>query len=240
VVNGASGSFRRPGFVIAAVVVGVVVLVAVALLGSALIFGSADDGPTPSASSSSATATAGAGEESVCGLDGFETEDTLTEPPDNEWELVGTVAAPVDPQGAGPGVVENDGFRSCYSHTAEGALFAAVSYIAVSSDSRNTPRLYQLLADGPVKSQLQSTPAPGDPSSARLQVAGYKITKYELEEAIVDIAWQVTSEGGSLVSVPTVLTWQDGDWKIVITESGPPFAPSQLENLGGYTPWAGV
>lgn len=232
--------FRSRGFVVAAIVVGAIVLAAIVVLVTSLVRGgdnNADPTPAPTTSTS---ADPSAADPSVCGLEGFEEKSSLTAAPTNKWELVGTVAMPVDPDGAGAGVVQANGFRSCYAHTAEGALFAAVGYVAVSSDARNAPRLYELLASGPVRDQLRANPSPGDPSSTRLQVAGFKVNSYSAEEATIDVAWAVTSQGGSLVSLPTVLKWEDGDWKVVVGSNGPPFAPSPLQNLGGYIPWAGV
>lgn len=235
------GAFRRRGFVIAAIVVGAIVLLGVVAIIASLLTGGNDEEPEPTSAPTTSVSTEPAdADPSACGLEGYEETSSLDGPPSNDWELVGTVAAPVDPRGAGPGVVDDNGFRSCYAHTAEGALFAAVGYVAVGSDTRNVPRLFELLAAGPVRDQLEASPAPGDASATRLQVAGFKINSYSPDEATVDVAWQVTSEGSALVSLPTVLTWEDGDWKVVIGESGPPFAPSPLENLGGYTPWAGV
>ncbi|MFL2002061.1 hypothetical protein [Microbacterium sp. A1-JK] len=235
------GPFRRRGFIIAAIVVGAILLLGVIAIVASLLTNRDDDepGPTSAPTTSSSTDPADA-DLSICGLEDFEETSSLDGPPSNEWELVGTIAAPVDTRGAGPGVIDANGFRSCYARTAEGALFAAVGYVAVGSDARNVPRLYELLAAGPVRDELEASPAPGDASATRLQVAGFKINSYTADEATVDVAWQVTSEGSALVSLPTVLTWEDGDWKVVIGENGPPFAPSPLENLGGYTPWAGV
>lgn len=233
--------FRKKGFIAAATVVGIIILAGIIVLVTTLFSGQNETPPssTPTATTGSTPSAEPNADPSVCGLEGFETESSLESAPDAQWEIVGTVAAPVDEEGAGPGRIE-DGIRSCYAHTAEGALFAAVGYIAVSSDSRNVPRIYELLASGPVRDRLQETPEQGEPSATRLQVAGFKVNSYTSSEATIDVAWKVTSEGGGLVSFPTVLKWEDGDWKIVIGENGPPFAPSTLENLGGYIPWAGV
>lgn len=230
---------QNRGFVVAAIVVGVIALAAIVLLGTFLFRGgdnNADPTPTP-APTASATANA---DPSVCGLDGFEETSSLDAAPDNKWELVGTVASPTDPA-AGPGEVDGT-FRSCYAHTAEGALFASVNYLALSTDDRNRADLWQLLADGPIKDQVKEAgQSPSDSTtSTRLQVAGFKINSYTPEEAVVDVAYTVTSQGGALVSVPTVLRWQDGDWKVVLSDSGAPIKPSQLTNLGGYIPWAGA
>ena len=231
-----SNPFTSRGFIAAAIVVGVILLAGVIVLVTAL---TAPHTPVAKPTSTPSGPVASGDDKSVCGLPGFETESSLTTAPNTKWELVGTVATPTDPKGAGPGL-DDKGLRTCYAHTAEGALFAAVGYLAVGSDARNVPRLYELLADGPVRDQLQATPSPGDPSSDRLQVAGFKVNAYSASEATIDVAWQVTSAGSQLVSFPTVLRWEHGDWKVVIDKNGPPFAPSPLASLGGYTPWAGV
>ncbi|RLK46463.1 hypothetical protein [Microbacterium telephonicum] len=233
--------FRSRGFIVAAAVVGLIAVIGVVALIAGLFNGDDDaTPPTPTSTPAESTESVAEGAASVCGLPGYSDSGAIDSPPETEWELVGTVAAPTDPDGAGPGKLESNGFRSCYAHTPEGALFAAIGYVAVASDTRNTNRLYELLADGEVKDQLEATPAPAEAGADRLQVAGFKINSYNAEEAVIDIAWSVTSQGGALVSLPTVLKWQDGDWKVEIGTQGPAFAPSPLENLGGYIPWAGV
>lgn len=230
-----SSPFTSRGFIAAAIIIGVIVLAAVIVVVTSLTTPKPAAQPTATPSGPVADGS----DKSICGLPGFETESSLTTAPSTKWELVGTIAAPADPKAVGPGA-NNGGLRSCYAHTAAGALFAAVSYIAVGSDARNVPRLYELLADGHVRDQLQATPSSGDPSSDRLQVAGFKVNSYTASEATIDVAWQVTSAGSALVSFPTVLRWEHGDWKVVIDQNGPPFAPSPLTSLGGYIPWAGV
>lgn len=233
--------FRGRGFIAASIVVGVIALAAIIVLVSSLARSSGGPVATPTNKPSS-TSTADAGDKSVCGLDGFETKSTLTVAPKNEWELVGTVAAPTEPTSAGPGVTD-EGFRSCYAHTAEGALYAAVNWFALSSDARNIPKLPSLVEPGAGRDAAiaAATSSPTAPSDTRLQVAGFKINSYDGQEAVIDVAWTVTSKNGALVSLPTVLHWVGGDWKIVLTDKGIfPYASSPLENLGGYTPWAGV
>lgn len=239
--SGARSPFRSRGFVAAAIIVVVIVLAAVILFASSF----SRTGGAPAATASpqpSSTPTLGTDDRSVCGLPGFNTTNTLTEAPKNKWELVGTVAAPADPKGAGPGV-SSDGFLSCYSHTAEGALFATVNWFALSSDARNLSKLPDLVEPGQGRDAAIAAAAasPSPPASTRLQVSGFKVNAYDSREAIIDVAWSVTSKGGALVSLPTVLHWVDGDWKIVLTNEGKfPYTSSPLTNLGGYTPWAGV
>jgi hypothetical protein len=236
------GPFTRRGFIAAAIVVGIVVLAAVIVIVTSIARGSTTSATPPTDSpTAQSTAPTSAGDASVCGLSGYEAKSSLSSSPTNKWQLVGTVAAPNDPKGAGPGLIK-DGFRSCYAHTAEGALFASVTYIALASDSRNISKLPTLLAPGKGKdaaiAAMTSSPSP---TTTRLQVAGFKVDSYNQHEAVIDVAWSVTSSNGALVSFPTVLDWVDGDWKIVLASDGqPPFASSSLQDLGGYIPWAGV
>ncbi|MCU1530418.1 MAG: hypothetical protein JWP75_4181 [Frondihabitans sp.] len=240
--NESRGPLSKRGFIAAAAIVGIIVLAAIVVMVTSIARGS-DSSAAPPTSTPSARSTTSTpdGEASVCGLPGFEATSSLTSAPTNEWQLVGTVAAPNDPKGAGPGVVK-DGFRSCYAHTAEGALFASVTYIALASDSRNISMLPNLLAPGKGKdSAIAAATGSPSPTSTRLQVAGFKVNSYSQHEAVIDVAWTVTSSDGALVSLPTVLDWVDGDWKIVLASDGqPPFASSSLQDLGGYIPWSGV
>lgn len=227
---------QNRGFVVAAIVVGVIALAAIVLLGTFLFRGgdnNADPTPTP-APTSSATADA---EPSVCGLDGFEETSSLDAAPDNKWELVGTVAAPADPA-VGPGEVQ-DGLPSCYAHTAEGALFAAVNFIAAGTDATLGPKLIALVAPGPGRDALEADSSSGGTSNLRAQVAGFKVSSYSADSATIDVAMNYST--GQLVSIPLKLQWAEGDWKIEMTSEGElPLAPAQLQNLGGYTPWSGA
>lgn len=230
--------FTNRGFLAAAIVIGVILLAAIVVLVTSL---TAPHDPDAEPTSSPTGQVASGVDKSVCGLSGFETKSSLTAAPDAKWELVGTVAAPTDPEGAGPGSL-SDGFRTCFSHTTEGALFAAINYVALASDSRNIPKIPDLIAPGKGKDAAlaQATSSPSA-SATRLQVAGFKINSYSASEATVDVVWSVISQGNALVSFPTVLKWTGGDWKIVLNDDGqPPFSPVQLQSLGGYIPWAGV
>lgn len=229
--------FTSRGFIAAAIFVGVIVLAAVIALVTTLT--SPHDRVAQPTSTPSSPVASGA-DKSVCGLPGFETQSSLTDAPKTKWELVGTVAAPTNPKGAGPGKIENDGFRTCFAHTAEGALYAAINYVALGSDSRNADHMAKLFVPGPgVDLALKAGTV--SPSKARLQVAGFKVNSYSATDATVDVVWAVTSSGNQLVSFPTVLRWEEGDWKIVLKDDGqPPFTPSPLQSLGGYIPWAGV
>jgi len=231
-----SNPFASRGFIAAAIVIGVILLAGVVVLVTSL---TAPHTPVAQPTSTPSGPVASGDDKSVCGLQGFETASSLTTAPDTKWQLVGTVATPTDPKGAGPGLVDSDGFRSCFSHTAAGALYAAVNFIALGTDGTLRPRLTELVADGPGKQAITSSESTSGSDSARAQVAGFKVDSYDSGSATVDLALNYNT--GDLVSVPIKLVWQDGDWKLVLTDSGElPLKPAQLQSLGGYIPWAGA
>lgn len=227
---------RRTTAIGAGVVVAVIVVLGLFVLIANLV------SPHPSPTSNPTNGPGpSAGDESVCGLEGFETTSSLEAAPEVRWELVGTVAVPSDPD-IGPGVVDPDGFRSCYAHTAEGALYFAVNFLAIGTDSTLNARLIELVAEGPGRDALEEamseTPGAGS-SNYRAQIAGFKIGQYDGYAATIDLA--VNYSDGRLVSVPLKLVWEDRDWKMVFDSTGQlPLSPVQLQNLGGYIPWSGA
>ncbi|MFV0434289.1 MAG: hypothetical protein ACK5LO_09945 [Leucobacter sp.] len=240
--SGTSSPFAKRGFIAAAAVVGVIVALGLFVLVMNLVSPpSTAPEPEPEPKPTTTSPVQSGDDASVCGLEGFETESSLEQAPDVEWELVGTVAVPVDST-VGPGVVDDDGFRSCFAHTAEGALYSAINYVALSSDPRLQPKIWQLFEEGPVRDNAkeESESGSGMPSSARLQVAGFKIMSYTGERAVIDVAWQVSSPASGIMSMPVELVWEEGDWYLATTDTGLPYAPSQIENLGGYIPWSGA
>jgi hypothetical protein len=238
--------FRSRRFILSVLVVGVIALCAVIVLISNLVGG--DDEGQPSATSSatsSATPTstpsaAADPDPSACGLEGYETSNTLSSVPDTEWELVGTVAAPTAPNTIGPGVVEANGFRSCFAHTAVGALYAASNVVALGSVSGLGEELTdKLVVKGPGRTAALAQAGASGAATIRYQIAGYNILSYDGTTAKIDIA--VNTGSGDLVSFVQSMEWSEGDWKIVLSDDGGALiAPAPLASLGGYTPWSGA
>ena len=226
--------FRSRGFIAACIGVGIIVLA-----GSTIgILGTETDGTPTSAPATTAPPSRNVADSSVCGLPGFDTTNTLTTVPDSEWELVGTVAAPTDDNVVGPGITDSDGFRSCFAHTAQGALYAASNMLAMGSDARLQPLLAEKLAvPGPGReAAMEAAPST---TQIRYQISGYDITSYNGEQATIDLA--VTVSSGQTASVPFLIQWSGGDWKAVLTDDGQaPLNSAPLQNLGGYTPWSGA
>ncbi|MBF4621829.1 hypothetical protein [Clavibacter sp. VKM Ac-2542] len=202
---------------------------------------------TDEATSTDASSSPPPGGASVCGIASYEASGTLTSAPEVRWRLIGTFAAPAS-QEAGPGSTSSDGaFSTCFAHTPTGALLASINYYASLTDGRNTVRIPDLIAEGSFKQKLKdyiASSSPG-PDGGRVQVSGFKIDQYSGDSATVDLAMSVgDSAGGAsgtqLVSFPTVLKWEAGDWKVVFTDNGAPIAQAPLSSLGGYIPFRGA
>ena len=230
--------FRSRGFIAAAALVGVIALAAIILMVTSLTRGGDDPVSEPTTSTPTQSPTADTADKSICGLSGFDSQNNLQDAPEAAWELVGTVAAPTDPERSGPGITDDDGFRTCFAHTTTGALYAAANMLAMGSDARLQPLLAEKLSvPGPGRDAAMGAPASG--AQIRYQISGYKITSYSADQSTVDLA--VTVSTGQMASVPFQIEWSDGDWKAVLTDDGqPPLVSAPLQNLGGYTPWAGA
>lgn len=225
-----------------AIVVVAIVLVCVLVFIVGSVGRSAQHGAVPATHSANpqSTQAATAADKSVCGLSDFAASGTLKEAPTTKWVLVGTVAAPTERSTVGPGVIGNDGFRSCYAHTPTGALFATANLLALDSDQSLIKQVAEkLIVPGPGRDALIAQASTQQPTAVRYQVAGFKIDSYDRSSATVDLA--INSSTGKLVSFPIELQWSGGDWKAKATATGGfPLQPAGLQSLGGYIPWAGA
>lgn len=202
------------------------------------LFGS--DDPPPAAAAPAQTQTAPS-DPSVCGLTEVAMAGTVEAAPVTEWTLVGTTAAPaVD--GAGPGVVDADGFRSCYARTPTGALVAAANYGALGSYAPVRDRFNrQAFAPGPGRDAMLAAAkkSPTRSSGARVQYAGFRVLRYTGEQADIDLALRTNT--GVLMGMVVYLQWDGGDWKIRLADDGADLTSfTQLTDLSGYLPWSGA
>ncbi|WJH26610.1 hypothetical protein [Pseudarthrobacter defluvii] len=237
-VNEDQNPLTKPKFIISAVVVAIIVALGIIL---ALL---PKGGGTPTAEPNNAgTATAGtqpsaAADASVCGLPSGDQAKPATTPADTKWELVGKIAAPTSPAQFGPGKTESNGLRSCFAHSPTGALYAGANVVILASSGRNDLVLQYLTVDGPERDKmLSSSAATGNSGSPSFQLAGFKLTDYSGDRAVIEYGFKVSN--GTYGSLPVVLQWSGGDWKAVPPASGQPEG-KQLTNLSGFIPWEGV
>lgn len=238
--------FTRPGFIAAAIVVALVVVLGIVIAIVAATRGDdADTNPTTAPTSSNAAPTpeteapADNGDAaSVCGLEGVELEGTLTVAPEATWEYQGTAAFPAA-KSIGPGETDPAGFRYCFQHTPEGAVFAAAYASIVSTDPAVVPSWIEYFtAPGPYRDQLIPTSAgSGEATDLRIRIAGFRLLAYDGATASVDVA-MVSSVDGQSVNLSAVypLVWVDGDWKLS-TDTPEPGSVVSIPDLVGYVPW---
>jgi hypothetical protein len=210
-------------------------LAAVILSAGIWVFAPTPDGPgnTPGAAPADVAST-----DSTCGLPAGDQTIPTTTPADTTWEIIGTMAAPINPA-IGPGAVGN-GLPYCYARSPMGALYAAANWLAVCTDpSLQLPAVKFLTAAGPGRdAMLAQITGPGTPGTSDLQIAGFQIgPNFAPEAATVEFAVRF---GTRIVHVTVPLAWQVGDWKVVIPDTGAPFAGiTDLTDLRDYVPWSG-
>lgn len=240
--NTESNPFTKPGFIISAALVVALIAAVVVIFLFPKNQDNAQSNPAPTTASdspSTSPSSSDKAEASICGLPAG-SENALGTAPETTWELVGTMAAPTDSK-IGPGQVDEQGIRSCFSRTPTGALYAAVNLWALGSNPANEPAIAgQLAAKGPGRDagmKAPETPAPS--SGVKIQIAGFNVVSYTADQAVVDLAFK--ADNGALGSVRTTLLWQDGDWKGVVADNGAPLEePHPVSDLSGFIPWSGA
>ena len=227
----------KPKFIISAVVVALLVV-----LGIILPLLPKGNGPTGAAPAPSSTATVSThptaqSASSACGLPAGDQSKPVSPPADTKWELVGKFAAPTAPKQFGPGETSANGLRSCFAHSPMGALYAGANIVILASSGHNDLVIQNLTVDGPERDKMLKSPAGGGGDGMPFQLAGFKLTEYGTDRAVIDYGFKIAN--GTFGSLPVVLQWTDGDWKAVPPASGQPEG-QQLADLSGYIPWAGV
>lgn len=232
--------WRRPGYLIAAAVILVLVAAGIFVAVQPADDNDSADPPTPSTPARTPSAqTSTNPASSVCGLAAGPQHVPTTPPPHTRWELVGWMAAPTAPKKFGPGRTTDGGFRSCFAHSPTGALFAAVNYWALGWNGHNRRALKDLSVPSPIQRQalrdLKHGATPG--KDTRLQVAGYRFLTVRHNAVTVQLA--LRRSDGQLVMIPTPLRWMKGDWKFRVSPTGDAGVRA-IDNLTGYTPWSGT
>ena len=236
-------SSRR--FVIASVVVALVIAMGLGVVISNLVGRDAADpvqpppvtqAPPDPAVTPTATA---ADPASFCGLAEVKLSGTVTTPPEAEWSLVGTTAAPLS-KIVGPKVLEPDGYRRCFAHSPEGAVIAAANFFAMGSKRTLYSKVAEnSIAVGPGRDVLMGAQPTSSGGGVRVQIAGFRVLDYGTTAATVDLAFR-TSKGATGSQVFD-LVWEAGDWKFQVAGNGDLLnQPVQLPDLAGYIPWSGA
>jgi len=220
------------------------VLLAVVLLGLYTVFLGKDpqNAPVPTAVAPAPATGAPDAQPGDCAQPAGPQTVPMTPPAGGQWELVGFLAVPSNPDAAGPGQVDPaTGLRSCFARTPEGALYAAASFLGATTDARQLPAAVDTMTTGPGRQalldQLEDDPQRVTGTGARYQLAGFRVTSYTEDVASLSLAVRGSSSAG-LASVPLSLIWEDGDWRVDLPADGDVAGRAgQLPSLTGYVPW---
>lgn len=235
-------------FLVAVVIVAAVVVLGIVLAVSVLGRGS---GPVVSASSSgvaqsqetvgsSIPASSASGQENGCPAGLVEMSGTVSEAPAATWELLGTTFVPyVD--GAGPNVIDEDGYRHCYARTPLGAVTASVNLLGIGHYEPLQPKLLrQSFVPGPGRDiALAEETMPKTSSSeqpAVIQFVGFKVVSYDGNYAVVEVIVKFAT--GAMYKWTDHLSWAEGDWKRRLSDDGKKLVETvQVWSLEGFIPW---
>lgn len=234
--------FTRPGFIAAALVIALIVVAGV-------VVGITRNKPEPKAPPATTAATTGesttASEPSICGLDGEVLTGTLSVAPETTWQYQDVNAYPSSPE-YGPADTR-DGYRMCYQHTPEGALFTAANAGVQATIVVTDPQAYLawldyfVSVDCPIKDELlaEATSSTDNPDPiSRIRTEGFRLLAYDGNTARVDIVISSMADGKTVyISGVYDLVWEDGDWKLLPTDPSDPMRFAQIPDLAGYVPW---
>lgn len=231
--------FARPGFIASAALV--LVLIAAVIVITFLPRGAdkpdaGATGPADGGTASTSAPTADGSKKSICGLPPSN-EVALGTGPQSAWELIGKTAVPTAPETAGPGTVTDEGIRSCFANSPEGALYAAANIFGLVSSGNQRAVLEELSADSAARDQELAKLKDGSADKVSAQIQGFQLQNYSDTSATVDLGIEL--DNGAVGSVPIPLVWQDGDWKLNVAKGGVT-GSQQLNDLSAYISWSGV
>lgn len=237
--------FMRRGFITAAVLVAVLIIVGAVVIFNGLAKSddpSTDSNPTPQVSTSAtpSASSAVAGGASVCGLKTVKMDGKLNAAPDAEWRYVGAVTYPGSST-YGPADKTADGFSMCFERTPSGAVFAAAAGMAqLTAPETKLAATKNGLMPGALRDAgieaLTANP-PTDSGANRQTYSGFKLLSYDGNEAVVDLGITTVANGKSVyASILVPLIWHEGDWKMNFDQSNLKESVL-LPNLAGYALW---
>ncbi|WP_432832721.1 hypothetical protein [Dactylosporangium sp. CA-092794] len=236
---GARPPWTQPGFLVAAALIGLVVLAGVVVV-AAPRNGSAGDVAAQSATLQETPSTSG--RQSNAQPPAAQPTAVLTSaPPDVTWQLVGQVALPVSPS-AGPFQVTAT-TATGYAHTPTGSLVAAaqIATRAMSVGGRDVwePTILRQFMPGADRDQLlaglRAAPSKQAEPGATAQISGFQFYSYGPDTAVVGLAIQSAGQGAI---VTMTLQWRDEDWRMVAPPGGSwASVAKSTDGVAGIVPW---
>lgn len=206
---------------------------------------SAGNAPSDTATAQDAEEVAGI-EPSACGL-APDREMTMDTPPDQvEAVTVGLVKVPGSDT-FGPAEQNND-VPTCWQYSEAGAVAAAYTFAATATDTARLTEghLKEHLADGPGRDKMlkalqnaqENEPEKLGTTSAPIEPVGYRVLEFDDEKARVDVLMEHMETPGNYAAMAYQLIWQDGDWKLEVTETGENYSDMRrVSGTADFTMW---
>lgn len=232
--------FSRPGFIVAAVIVGLLVILGLVVTTVAILKPKAETPvPEPTVTEpADPVAPSSNDSKSSCGLNLVELTGTLDTSPPITWDFAGTTAFPVSAE-FGPASAIEAGIRTCFARTPEGAALAASAGAAyLTSPSTRSAWMEYGLALGPVRDKMLAADPISENPTIRTQITGVRLLSYDGNHAQVDVGVTVMASGETFYLAAVMpLVWQDGDWRVDLPETFVGDGMARLPNLNGYVYW---
>jgi hypothetical protein len=156
------------------------------------------------------------------------------------WEMIGTTPTPYSATG---GPVLKDTPRQCFTHSEEGAVYAAATVLSELSSVEDPDLRLQLVKDRVSHSGNYSKMLDGErrdftAPTLQIQYVGYQIVKSTDETVQLDLATRPIngSNAGVVNAISFTMVWERNDWLLV----APPATGLPLRSLTdftGFTPW---
>lgn len=179
-------------------------------------------GNSNGATQSKSTSTVEAG---TCGAGASDDQSVLSAAPkDTAW--VTTDAGWIGPVSKTAGPMVNSPIRSCFEHSAEGALYAAVW---ASIEINEAPEAYMPTVVGPGAEAARQNRKGDTKTRTVTRVAGYRYVSYTPERATVRVLFQIPS--GAYRSWDVVMEWHDGDWHFWVPSTLPQFSSADPDDF---------
>lgn len=179
-------------------------------------------GGSNGAAQSKATSTVAAGS---CGAGASDDESVMdAAPKGTSW--VTTDVGWTGPVSKTAGPMVNSPIRSCFEHSAEGALYAAVW---ATIEINEAPDAYMPTVVGPGADAARQNRKGDTKTRTVTRVTGYRYVSYTPERATVRLLFQIPS--GAYRSWDVVMEWHDGDWRYWVPSTLPGFSSADPDEF---------
>ena len=162
-----------------------------------------------------------------CGA-GASDDDSVMDAAPKGTKWVTTDSGWIGPVSKTAGPMVDSPIRSCFEHSAEGALYAAMwAYIQVNE----APEAYMPTVIGPGAESARESRT--SKSTTTVPVVGYRYISYTPERATIRILIKVPS--GTYRSTDIVMEWHDGDWRFWVPSTLPSF--TNVDDTAPFITW---